>query len=141
VRFDVFQRVKGGKLAPKGMVEVREVSDEFSVAGVAGELDIYNPIAPGDVVANPHFSRSREKVFFLLGTFPGHGKAFLEKRLEDLGAQVSTMVDSNVDFLVLGEKEPAEDALELSETPEYKLAQEYGIQVLRIGDIDRFLRL
>jgi hypothetical protein len=141
VRFDVFQRVKGGKLAPKGMVEVREVSDEFSVAGIAGQVDLYNPIAPGDVVANPHFSRGREKVFFLLGTFPGHGKAFLEKRLADLGAVVSPTLDSSVDFLVVGDKEPTEDALELSETPEFKLADEFGIQVLRIGDIDRFLQL
>ena len=51
--------------------------------------------APGDVVANPHFSRGREKVFFLLGTFPGHGKTYLEKRLADLGAVVSPTLDSS----------------------------------------------
>lgn len=140
VKFDVFRHGKGGTLIPKGSIEVREVHAESSVCAVVGELNQLDPIAPGDVVANPLFSKTREKVFVLLGNFPVYGKNFLEKRITDLGAEVESTVTSRTDFVVLGEKMPEEDAVEVTDTPEFKNAQKLGVQVLRMSDIERFIK-
>ncbi len=140
VRFDTYRYGKGGELIATGQVEVREVHPEYAVAGVVAEINSLDPIAKGNVVSNPLFSRGREKVFALVGAFPAYGKNFLESRLKALGAEVESDVVSRVDFLILGEKEQGEDAVEITEMPAYKRAQELGIQMLRMKDVERFLR-
>lgn len=140
VKFDVFRFGKGGNLVPKGLVEVRQVESDHAVAGIVTQLNDLDPIAAGDVVANPHFSKQREKIFALVGEFPVLGRNFIETRLKDLGAEVAPGVTSKVDFVVVGEKDTAEDSPEVADLPEYKTAQELGIQMLRISDLDRFLK-
>ena len=140
VKFDVFRYGKGGSLIPKGAIEIREVHADSSVGGISKEISEIDPIAAGDFVANPHFSTERSKVFTLLGTFPVYGKSFLEKRLMDLGAEVEPAVNSRVDFVVLGQKAPEEEAPEVSDLPGYKMAQELGIQMMPVRSIDRFLK-
>ncbi|MFH0944564.1 MAG: BRCT domain-containing protein [Planctomycetota bacterium] len=140
VKFDVFRYGKGGTLIPKGAIEIREIHADSAVGGISKQISDIDPIAAGDIIANPHFSTERSKVFTLLGTFPVYGKSFLEKRLMDLGAEVEDSVNSRVDFVVLGQKAPEEDALEVSELPGYKMAQELGIQMMPIRSIDRFLK-
>ena len=140
VRFDTYRYGKGGELIATGQIEVREVHPEYAVAGVIAEINKLDPIAKGNVIANPMFARGREKVFALVGAFPAYGKTFLESRLKALGAQVESDVTNRVDFLILGEKEQGEDAVEVTEMPAYKRAQELGIQMLRMSDVERFLR-
>ena len=140
VKFDVFRYGKGGQLIPKGAIEIREVHSDSAVGGISNQLSALDPIAAGDIIANPHFSAERSKVFTLLGNFPVYGKSFLEKRLQDLGAEVEPEVNSRVDFVVLGQKAPEEEAQEISELPGYKMAQELGIQMMPVRSIDRFLK-
>lgn len=140
IKFDVFRYGKGGNMLRKGSIEIREVNADSAVGGVVEELSSLDPITAGDVIANPHFSGDRSKVFALLGNFPVYGKSFLENRLKALGAEVETDVNSRVDFVVLGQKSNEEDAPELSEMPGYKLATELGIQMLPMRSIDRFLK-
>ncbi len=140
VRFDVFYYGKGGEMLPKGNIEVREVENDSAVAVIVNQIDDLNPIARGDVIANPLFNKERSKVFALLGNFPVQGRSFLETRLRAIGAEVQDDVNANVDFVVLGQKAPEEDAPELAELDGYKAAQELSIQMLRIADIERFLK-
>lgn len=140
VRFDVFRFGKGGELIPKGSLEVREVHAESAVGSIIEQVSSLDPIAAGDVIANPHFSTERSKVFALLGNFPVHGRSFLENRLRALGAEVDDDVTSRVDFVVLGQRSSEEDAPELAELPAYKVAQEMGIQMLPLRTIERFLK-
>jgi len=140
VKFDVFRHDKGGVLVRKGSIEVRDVDTESAMGAIVDEMSALDPIAAGDVLVNPAFNRSRSKVFALLGTFPLLGRTFLESRLIAQGAEVESDVNSHCDFVVLGQKAPEEDASELSELPGFKTAQELNIQMLRVRDIDRFLR-
>lgn len=141
VKFDVFRYGKGGEMVPKGTIEIREALADHSVAGIVSQLNRLDPIGPGDIIANPLFSRHRSKVFALLGNFPTYGsREFLENRLKAQGATVEKVVTPKCDFLLIGEKSAEPDAPELSDDPQYKLAQEYGVQVLRVKDIDRFLK-
>lgn len=139
VRFDVYYYGKGGERIPKGTLEVRTVESQTAECAVLSELDELDPIAKNDIVANPQFSRNRSRVFVLIGEFPAYGKSFLKRRLEDLGAKVVDEVTADVDFVVLGTKAADEDALEPTELPEYKTAQELRVQPLRLRDIEHFL--
>jgi NAD-dependent DNA ligase len=140
VKFDVFRFGKGGELIKKGAIEIRETFKDYSRAGILSEVNPLDPISEGDVVANPHFSRNRTKVFALLGNFPAYGREFLAQRLRDLGCEVQDTVTSSTDFLVLGEKSSEPDAPELTDDPSYKLAKDTGVQIFKLSDIERFLR-
>jgi len=140
VKFDVFRHGKGGQRIPKGSIEIREVHENSAMGNISSQVSSLDPIAAGDFIANPLFSTERSKVFALLGNFPVYGKSFLERRLNDLGAEVQGSVGPEVDFLVLGQRAPEEDALEVTELPEYKLAEKLGIQMLPVRSIDRFLK-
>jgi NAD-dependent DNA ligase len=140
VKFDVFRIGKGGELVRKGTIEVRELASDHAIAGVVEQLDWRDPIVKGDLVANPLFSRNHTKNFVLLGNFPAYGTEFLKSRLESLGCEVSDRVSARTDFLLLGEKSLEEDAPELTDDESYKLAREFGVQVMRLRDIERFIR-
>lgn len=140
VKFDVFRYGKGGEMILKGSIEIRETYSDYSRAGILSEVSSLDPISKGDVVANPHFSRNHTKVFVLLGNFPAYGREFLAQRLRDLGAEVQESVSSSTDFLVLGEKGTEEDAPELTDDPGYKLAKDTGVQIMKLSDIERFIR-
>jgi BRCA1 C Terminus (BRCT) domain len=140
VKFDVFRYGKGGELVRKGAIEVRETNPDDSTAGVLTELSDFDPIVAGDVIANPHFAKNHSKVFVLLGNFPAYGTDFLAQRLRDLGCEVETSVTSHTDFLVLGEKGGEEDAAELTDDPGYRLATATGVQIMKLADIERFIR-
>lgn len=140
VKFDVFRYAKGGEMVRKGSIEVREVATDHSVAGIISVVDPLDPISAGDVVANPHFARNHSKVFVLLGNFPAYGREFLSERLRHLGCTVEDSVSTHTDFLILGEKGTEEGAPELSDDPGFKLAKDLGVQVMKLADIERFIR-
>ncbi len=140
VKFDVFRYAKGGEMVRKGTIEVRETSTDHSTGGILTELNKLDPIAAGDVIANPHFTRNHTRVFVLLGNFPAYGREFLAQRLRDLGCEVEDKVTAHTDFLVLGEKGSEEGAPELTEDPNYKLAHDTGVQTMKLSDIERFIR-
>jgi NAD-dependent DNA ligase len=139
-KFEVFRYGKGGVLIPKGWVEVRDVEHETAKCGVLSTTDPLSPIVKGDVVVNPHFARNMEKTFVFLGEFPTSlSKGFVEDRLNALGARVAAKVDSNTDFLVLGDKEKGEFAPELSDLPEYKMAAQMGVQIMRLKELAAYI--
>lgn len=139
-KFEVFQPGKGGDLIPKGWIEVREVDAESAKCGITELLDPYNPIIQGDVVFNPHFARNMEKRFVFLGQFPASlDEEFVKGRLAALGAVVEDKVNSNTDFLVLGEKDKSEFATELTDMPDFKLATQLGVQILRVRELAAFI--
>lgn len=139
VRFDVYYYGKGGVRIPKGTIEVRKVEAKSAECAVLSQANPLDPIARNDTIANPQFSKNRSRVFALIGDFPGYGRSFLKTRLENQGSTVVDNVTAEVDFVVLGSKAAEEDALEPTEFPEYKLAQELRIQTLRLRDIEHFL--
>ena len=140
VRFEVYDFDKGYNRVSKGQIEVRELENNFAVARIIQQHSSLDPIGAGDKISNPHFNRNRTKNFVLVGNFPAYGKSFLTQRLESLGATVSDSVNSDVDAIILGSKAPEEDAPELTELDEYKLAQELSIQVMRLADLEPFVR-
>lgn len=140
-KFDVFRYGKGGELVLKGRIVVRDVARDTSVCGIIETVDKMDPIVKGDVVVNPLFARNMERNYVLLGRFPGSlNKGFISDRLKALGGAVQDNVSSNTDFLVLGNKEEGEFAQELTDSPEYKLADKLGVQIVRLNDIMDFIR-
>lgn len=139
-KFEVFRFGKGGVLIPKGWVEVRDVENETAKCGILTTSDPLAPIVKGDVVVNPHFARNMEKTFVFLGEFPTSlSKGFVEDRLNSLGARVAAKIDSNTDFLVLGEKDKGEFATELADMPEYKMAAQMGVQIMRLKELAAYI--
>ncbi len=142
-RFELLRRGKSGQLVSRGKVEVRSVSSDTAMVGLLGEPNAFDPILPGDLIRNPHFSRNRTLHFFLLGDFPlTMSKEFATQRLEELGAEVDGAVSPTTDVLVVGEKSLAagEDAPDLVDTDEYRRAEQLGIRIIRLPELEAFLR-
>lgn len=142
-RFEVLRPGKGGELTPKGTLEVRDVEDDMSLAGLVGEANAFDPILPGDKLRNPHFEPNHQMHFFLLGDFPiTLGKEQAAARLKELGAVVDEKLGTGTDVLVLGNKPAAEgeDAKELTDSDEYKQADKLGIRIIRFSELVEFLK-
>lgn len=140
-KFEVYRHGKGGELLPKGWVEVRRVDKDTAMCGIVDTFDQFDPIVKGDVVVNPHFARNLTKTFVFLGVFPpSMNRGFVRERLMALGADVNDIIDSGTDFLVLGDKEQGEFAVELQDTPEFKLATQLGIQLIRLKELAEYIK-
>ena len=142
-RFEVLRPGKSGDLTPKGTVEVRDVEDDMSLVGLTSEPDAFDPILPGDKLRNPHFEANKSLHFFLLGDFPlTMSKEQATARLKELGASVDEKLSADTDVLVLGEKPLAEgeNAPELTESDDYKTADKLGMRIIRLAELQDFLR-
>jgi NAD-dependent DNA ligase len=140
-RFQVFRNGKGGVPHRVGMVEVRDVMSDHSEVTIIDQVDPLDPIVKDDYVAAPYFDREMKKVFVFLGRFPSnYGKNFVKQRLEDIGAQVDEHVTPRTDILVVGEKETGENAPDLSESPDYKKAVEFGVQIMGVNDLLSYVK-
>ena len=69
-RFAVFRYGKGGVRQATGVVEVRKLYDDMAEVGVIETYDALDPIAPGDQIAAPLYSRDMQREFVLIGRFP-----------------------------------------------------------------------
>lgn len=142
-RFEVLRPGKSGDLTPKGTVEVRDVEDDMSLVGLTTEPNAFDPILPGDKLRNPHFEANKSLHFFLLGDFPiTMSKEQATARLRELGAEVDEQLTAETDVLVLGEKSLAEGdtAPELTDSDEYKLADKLGMRIIRLAELQDFLK-
>jgi hypothetical protein len=142
-RFEVLRPGKSGDLTSKGTVEVRDVEDDMSLVGLTTEPDAFDPILPGDKLRNPHFEANKSLRFFLLGDFPlTMSKEQATARLKELGASVDEVMTTDTDVLVLGDKPLAEGdaAPELTDSDEYKLADKLGMRIVRLDELQEFLK-
>jgi len=142
-RFEVLTPAANGELVNSGtMVEVRELQDNIAMVGVIGDFNPLNPILPGDQVRNPHFDRTRVMHHYLLGEYPlTMSKEFVAARLSELGAAVDDTLGTQTDVLVLGDKPLGEEnAKDLTELDEYKLADKLGMRIIRLAELAEFLR-
>ncbi|MGQ0552656.1 MAG: hypothetical protein ACT4PU_05505 [Planctomycetota bacterium] len=142
MRFEVLRAGKDGVVQRRGTIEVREVQDDMSLVALLGEPNPFDPMLAGDLIRNPHFEPGKSLRFFLLGDFPlTMSKEFTTARLRELGSEVDETVGTHTDVLVLGEKRlDDEEALELVDMEEYKLADKLGVRIVRLADLADFLR-
>ena len=142
-RFELLRRGKAGRLVSRGQVEVREVNDNNAMVGLIGEVDVRDPMLPGDLVRNPHFHKSRSLHFYLLGDFPlTLSKEFVTQRLAEMGSKVDGSVGTSTDVLVLGEESLSEgdDAVPLTDTDAYRTAEKFGIRIILLPELASYLR-
>lgn len=137
--FRVYETVKGGVKTYKGKVVVTSLEANRAEARIAAE-EPGMKIMEGDWIYNPHFDRAKSMRFVFLGDLNGSvSKELATKILEANGAKVDAKVTTATDFLVLGAKETPE-AEELTESPTYKEAIRWGIEVIRASDLEVFLK-
>lgn len=142
-RFEILRRDKAGELQRRGFLEVREVDSDKAMIGLVGTPDPYDPVMlPGDAVRSPLFDKGRSKRFFLLGQFPlTLSKEFVSQRLGDLGGEIDESIGVSTDVLVLGYKDMSDEfAKDLTETDEFIEADKLGTRIVRLADLEEFLR-
>jgi hypothetical protein len=142
-RFELMRRGRSGELISRGKVEVRQVESDKAMVGLLEEPNIYDPMLPGDLIRNPHFSKGESLHFYLLGAFPlGLSKEFVTGRLTALGGQVDSRLGTITDVLVVGEKNLAndEDEPDLTDTEEYRYARSIGMRIIRLDELAAYLR-
>jgi hypothetical protein len=141
-RFEVLRQGKGGVLTVMGSVEVRDVESDMALAGVLNETDPFDPLLPGDLVRNPHFTRGEATRFYLLGDFPlTLSREFVTERLESMGGEVDESLTVGTDVLVLGHENLGDEfAVALTATDEFILADKLGTRIVRLDELAQFLR-
>lgn len=139
--FKVWSYGKGKQKVAKGTIEVREVHSDYSVAGVTSTVDALNPIGKGDKVSNVYFDRGKAPEFVFLGQLPGrYNNEEAARILRARGAIVADKVTANTDFLVVGRQATSsgtEEELEDSEA--FKLATQYGVELLRGSELGEYI--
>ncbi len=139
-RFKVYETGKGGEKIHKGWVTVTDTRPDMSVARIDETVPGKGGIDADDWLYNPIFNPAGEVHFLFLGQTPGrYTREVAERILESFGAKIDKKVTTRTDFIVVGEKE-TEDADELTESPEYKNAQTWGIEMIRPKDLEPFLQ-
>jgi hypothetical protein len=141
-RFDVFELGKGKTKMPKGEIQVREVRGDSAVCAVVTVFDSLNPIVAGDLISNPYYDREKTPQFVLLGRMPGRfGNEEMTQMLQRNGASVVDNVSVHTDFLVVGEKASSDaDELPLEETDAFRLATDFGVEIISSQELERLLR-
>jgi len=94
---------------PKGEIEIIRLDEESATCRVLNER-AGNPIARGDVIANPVYDPKKIYVFLIEGNFDADGDGVatpleqqdIEAMIRDWGGKVTDELTGNVDFLVLG---------------------------------------
>ncbi len=139
-KFLVYDLGKGGEKRPKGWIEVREVRSDSAVCGITSMKDSLDPIVAGDLIANPYFDRDKQPVFVFLGDLPGrYSKDEVTRMLQAKGARVDDQVSAMTDFLVIGQSPKSETPVILEDSPTFKLAEEYGIQMMAASDLQKYI--
>lgn len=132
--FEVFQFVKGGKRKIKGMIEVKQVEDDYAVVAVIQERDPTDPIIKGDYIASPFFDRKKEMVFVFVGdglTNQRYERSQLVRRIQDFGGRVDDNVSIDTDFVV---------AIKNAEqSPEFQKAVQFGTVIMRESELIEFI--
>ena len=133
----------------KARAVVESVEANRAVVRVTDVVDPFNPVTPDDVVVNPLFDPSGERVAVLAGRFSGKYNA---KELTGLLARIGvtvlpeSQISRNVDYLIVGSAmwndpetgEPLEQALQASELPVYQQAESMGLTILPLKNIDQY---
>ncbi len=132
--FDVFAYQKGGKRISKGRIEVLSIQDRYSEVAILENLDRFNPISTGDMIASPFYDGEDVPVFVFAGDTATNGRYSLEdmaRKIELFGGVVSDKVQLNTDFVVAVKG--------YEETPEYDLARDLGVTILREAELLEFI--
>ena len=103
LRFQIFQYQRGRQVV-KGMCEVIDTKQTIATCRVITENESQrNPIAGGDIVANPIFDQQRQLSFFLAGDFTKFNRSDLATFIHQTGGRVVDTLQPGVDYLVVGE--------------------------------------
>jgi hypothetical protein len=106
---EIFQYQKGHYLE-KGKCEVVDVEDRIATCRIIREIDGTEfPIAKGDMVGNPVFSKDKPKVFALTPDYKRFTRSDLEQFIRATGGIVKPLINDKqlpigVDYLVAGER-------------------------------------
>ncbi|MEC9476077.1 MAG: BRCT domain-containing protein [Planctomycetota bacterium] len=132
--FDVFAYQKGGKRISKGRVEVLAVQDQFSEVAILENLDRFNPISTGDMIASPFYDKGEIPSFVFAGESATNGRYSLEdmsRKIELFGGVVSKQVELNTDFVVAVKG--------YEDSAQYDLARDLGVTILRETELLDFI--
>ncbi|MAW78187.1 MAG: hypothetical protein CMJ95_12495 [Planctomycetes bacterium] len=132
--FDVFAYQKGGKRISKGRVEVLSVQDQFSEVAILENLDRFNPISTGDMIASPFYDQNDVPMFVFAGDSATNGRYSIEdmkRKIELFGGVVSDEVHLNTDYIVAVKG--------YEDSDEYGLARDLGVTILRETELLDFI--
>ncbi|MDE0959467.1 MAG: hypothetical protein OSB09_01655 [Planctomycetota bacterium] len=132
--FDVFTYQKGGKRISKGKVEVLSVEENFSEVAIVENLDRFNPISSGDMITSPFYDSKNVPSFVFAGMSATNGRYSMEdmtRKIQLFGGTISDTVALDTDFLVAVKG--------YEDTPEYDLARDLGVTILREKELLDFI--
>lgn len=124
-RFRVYSLEKGGVKVDKGEIEVINVREAVSsVAAITRTYSADDPIKPGDKIYNEYYERDKTRHIAIAGRLKGRLDNHDASRLiQEFGDVFQEKVDEKTNYLILGEGYP--------DSPNYKLALEWGVKFLR----------
>ena len=146
IRFTV---ISGGPDSyDKGWCEVVSVDEKKSEVKFYNVVDPFDPIVQGDIIYNKLYDSRGRRNAVLVGRFTGtYNESELRMLLDQIGMHVQAHIDSETDYLVVGEElwfdedgEPLEDPIQPSDLPEYRQAEAIGVQMVSLRDVERYFK-
>jgi hypothetical protein len=145
--FDVSAIGRGAQRYTKGTVVVSRVLDShYSQVRIVSQMATFTP---GDMVANPFYSKSKPIHMYLAGDLVKYPKAIAVARLKQMGVLVDENVNSKTDWILVpdavaasaGGPAPAEGApKEESQYDRLKqMAKDYGAALVTERMVEHFL--
>ncbi len=150
LKFQVYQFVKGGRQRVKGVIEVREVEGDLSKCAILEAQQVQDPITgdyvtvpdpndpvvKGDLIRNPFFDASEQKVFVFLGkrlSNRTYNLPEVRRKITEFGGKVDNDVSIETDFVVLlGEGEEDFQA-------QFDRAAQFGVIFMREEELLEYL--
>lgn len=125
MHFTVFTMSRGGLPREKGKIEIRNVEEDFSAAGILTQVDDRDPIVAGDFVANPVYRPEESPRFVICGDPQTFNREDLIRLIEENGGKVLARISMDTNFLVVcGERADYEGQVD------YREALQRGIPLM-----------
>ena len=140
--FEIVKPISG---EVKAMAVVRRVEQTRAEVRITGLKDRYDPIMAGDQVRNDLYSPEMRHNIYLMGRFSQPlTKPAVAALLESLGNTVVDKLGPGVDLIIVGGdlvNEEGSGFTPITESDEYKLAQNLRIELAPLSKVRQFLKL
>lgn len=122
MRFNVFAMEKGMVKVDRGIVELIDIGEEYSVCSIVRQTDPRNPIKKGDLFYNTYYDRDVPNHIVIAGRLTRYSREEVAQKLRELGDVYQERVDDKTNYCIVGEG--------YENDPVYAAARDMGVRIL-----------
>lgn len=122
MRFNVFAMEKGMVKVDRGVVELIDIGEEYSVCAIVRQSDPKSPMKKGDLFYNTYYDRNVPNHVVIAGRLTKYSRDEVAQKLRELGDVYQERVDDKTNYCIVGEG--------YENDPVYIAARDMGVRIL-----------